>query len=294
MTTAVDPKKFAIDYQIEDDNGRPVGPPQHFEAETQKELLEMVKNAHKNAAKEMYKEKKARKIGDLITPDPEKPIQKFERKLLSADERTRLAAAIKDPQTGTEAIRTLMESELGAPVDSIREALQYVEVRQRIDMAQVQTDLFLSRHPDYVQCDSNQELILKWLEKRNYAITAKNLELAYEDLGDMITKRAPEPVKVSEVATPKEEVQPAPPQPEAIPVAATPAPAITEPPAEVLKPKQSSSGLSRDSGGTPPAAAPKAKEIPYALIARMNSTQYMAWQNDPANAEIVKELNKQR
>jgi hypothetical protein len=296
MTTATEPKKFSIEYQIEDDNGAPIGPPQHFEADTQKELLDMVKNAHRSAAKEMYKEKKARKIGDMITPDPDQPIQRFERKILSADDRTKLAAALKDPQTGPEAVRTLLEAELGAPVDSVREALQYVEVRKRIDMANLETDKFLGAHSEYVQCDSNEDLIKRWLNKRNLAITHKNLELAYEDLGDMVTKSAPkrpEPTQeVSVVATPTEPVVPAPPQPEAIPLAATPAPAITEQPAEVLIPKQSSSGLSRDNSGTPPPAAPKAKEIPYAQLARMNSGQYQAWLNDPANRELVKQMDK--
>lgn len=298
MTTATEPKKFSIEYQIEDDNGQPIGPPQHFEADTQKELLDLVKNAHRASAKEMYKEKKARKIGDLITPDPEQPIQRFERKALSADERTRIAAAIKDPQTSPEAVRTLMEAEFGAPIENIRQALQYVEVRQRIDMANLETDKFLARHPEYVQCDSNEELIKRWLNKRTLAITAKNLELAYEDLGDMVTKRAPkqdvptpEPVQVPTVATPVEEVQQAPPQTEAIPSAVTPASAITEQPAEV-RPTKSSSGLTRDSGGTPPPVAPKTPEIPYALLSRMNSTQYENWLKDPANRELVKLLDK--
>lgn len=304
MTTATEPKKFAIDYQIEDDNGKPIGPLQHFEAETQKELLELVKNAHRSAAREMYKEKRARKLGDLITPDPDQPIQKFERKALSADERTKLAAAIKDPQTSPEAVRTIIEAELGAPIESIREGLQYSQIQQRINMAQQQTDIFLAAHADYVQCDSNQEAILKWLEKRNYAITAKNLDLAYEDLGDLIVKRAPEPPAVQTppeptpaptvpaAATPVAEVSPAPPQPEAILPAATPAPAITEQPAEVLKPKQSSSGLTRDAGGTPPPIAPKTVEIPYRLLQKMNSTEYNIWRQDPKNAEIVKLMDK--
>lgn len=304
MTIAVEPKKFSIDYVIPDESGNQIGPPQHFEADTQKELLELVASAHKNAAKEMFKEKKARKIGDLITPDPEKPVQRFERKMLSADERIRIAAALKDPQTSPEAIKTLIENELGASSESIRQALQYTEVRQRIEMAQQQTDLFLSNHPEYVQCDSNQEMILKWLEKRNYAITRKNLELAYEDLGDLLTRQvkvpvaAPEPtpqssLQVPTVATPVEQVTPvtpAPPQPEAIPLAVTPAPAITETPAEV-RPRVSSSGLGRSDGSaTPSVTPPKVAGITPQQIAKMTSNEFNERLKDPAFRKMVDEM----
>lgn len=314
MTTAVEAKKFAIDYQIEDDNGKPIGPPQHFEADTQKELLDLVKNAHKNAAKKMYETIKKVKIGDLITPDPEKPIKRYERRALSADERTRLANAVKDPQTAPEATKTLMEAELGVPFEDLRQGMEYLEIRRRIDQAQLETDAFLQAHPEYINTDGNKEWLLKWLEKRNFALTRKNLELAFEDLSgatgehpNVLTLRAPEPVAppqpepvtpaaeptqpVPTAATPVEAALPAPPQPEAIPPAATPAPAITDQPAEV-RPAKSSSGLGRDSGGAPPPDAPKAKEIPYAQLAKMNSTQYQLWLNDPANRELVKLMDR--
>jgi hypothetical protein len=303
MSTAAEPKKFSVDYPIIDDNGNQVGPPQHFEADTQKELLELVTNAHINAAKEMYKEKKARKIGDLITPDPEKPIQRYERKPLSADERTRLANAIKDPQTSPEAVRQLIEAELGADTEAIRDGLQYVEIFRRQQLAAQEIEKFRYAHPEYILCDSNQELISKWLLKRNYAITHRNLELAYEDLGDLITKQKPEPPAPAPVtaapeptpqvsapvATPAEEI-PAPPLAEAIPQPATPAPAITEPPAEV-RPRVSSTGLSRDNASAPSTvAAPKAAGITPQQIARMSSREFEERLKDPAFRKMVDEM----
>lgn len=299
MTTATEPKKFQIEYQITNDNGDPVGPLQHFEADTQKELLDLVAAAHKNSAKKMYDTMKKVKVGDLITPDPERPIQRFERKPLSADDRTRLIAATKDPQTGPEAFKQLLEAEFGVPFDAIRESLQYVEIDRRIKEAQNQTDLFLNAHPEYVSTDSNQELILKWLEKRNYAITRKNLELAYEDLtgANMLTIQASSPApkptpQVSAVATSTEPVIPAPPQPETIPPVATTAPAITETPAEV-RPKISSSGLGRtDGSATPSTTPPKVAGITPQQINRMSSTEFDERLKDPAFRKMVDEMKR--
>lgn len=304
MTTATEPKKFSTEYQIEDDNGNPIGPPQHFEADTQKDLLEMVKAAHKNAAREMYKTKKAVKIGNLITPDPERPLNKYERKPLSADELVRIANGLKDPQGASNAAKSLIEAELGVSFDVVRDSLQYTEIKRRIEEAQEQTDLFLNAHPEYVNADSNKEMILKYLEKRNLAITHKNLELAYEDLTSttpplLIIQQprsaAPqpvsEPVVANEIVTPP--VLNAPLVPPAIPAEPTKAPAITEPPE--VRARVSSSGLSRSDGSAPaPVAAPKAKGITPQQIASMNSIQYAQWLKDPANREIVKEMDKQK
>jgi len=298
MTTAVEPKKFSTEYQIEDDNGNPIGPPQHFEADTQKDLLEMVKAAHKNAAKEMYKTKKAVKIGNLITPDPERPLNKYERKPLTADERVRIANAMKDPQTASDAAKTMIEAELGVPFDVMRDSLQYLEIRRRIEEAQEQTDLFLRAHPEYVNADSNKEMILKWLEKRNLAITHKNLELAYEDLTStnppLLIVQRPTPPPQSAAPTTNEIVTPsassAPLVQPAIPAEPTQAPAITETPE--VRARVSSSGLSRSDGTATPTAVPKTKGITLQQVAQMNSVQYEKWLKDPANAEAVKELNK--
>lgn len=294
MTTATE-KKFQIDYQIEDDNGNAIGPPQHFEADTQKELLDKVAAAHKNASRKMYDEMKKRKFGDIIAPDPETPIQKFEARPLTADERVRIANASKDPATAIEAYQQMIEATFGAPIEKIRNTLQYSEVRQRIDQSDYESRLFAAAHPDYYPSDANKEKILTWLEKHTppLAITKKNLELAYEDLtaSNMLTLRPPERVSAK-----PEEVQ-APPPPAAIPPAATADPAITGPTTEVqapLVPKQSSSGLGRSDGSaTPPATPPKAPGITMAQINRMTSIDFdRRVREDPVFKKAVEEMRR--
>lgn len=301
VTAEKEPKKFVYDYQITDDNGNPIGPPQHFEADTNRELVDKIAAAHKNSAKKMYETIKKVKIGELITPDPETPIREFKRKSLTADERVRLSSAIKDPQTSPDAIKTLLEAELGESVDAIREALQYVEIRKRIEVAEYETQKFLEVHPEYVVCPENRDIMQKWLNKRNLAITKKNLELAYEDLNNeqlLVTQvRAPElipPTTTVEVPAPvvTPVVEATPLQPEPIVPAVTPAPPISETPAEV-RPKSSSSGLVRSDGSAVPTPeTPKAPGITAQQIARMNSREFEIWIRDPSNKKMVDEMKR--
>lgn len=301
MTTVAEPKKFTIEWQNKDENGNPIGTLQHFEADTQKELLEKVAASAQNAQIKMYDEMKKRKIGDLITPDPDTPVPTFERRNLSADDRVRLATAMKDPQTMVNATRELIEAEFGAPIDSLRQTLQGAEVRKRIDVANYQSELFADAHPEYYGCAGNKEMMLKWLEKHKdkngngLAITRKNLELAYEDLsgangGPDLLAHEPKPAPISAATTTVATTEPAPAPTAAIPPAATTVPAITDPTTEV-RPKQSSSGLGRgDSSAVPSAAAPKTPGITLREIAQMDSVTYQKRLQDPAFRKMVDEL----
>jgi hypothetical protein len=285
-----DKKKFTITTQFKDKNtGEAVGPIQYFEADTLEELLEKKDAAHENAAVKLYETRKANKLGVVLEPDKDEPIQTFEERPLTADERVKLTKALSDPTTSLEAFRTLSEAVYGAPAEKIREALRQVEIDKRVGQIQFAISEFKSAHPEYVESAENKANLLKYLEKKNYPITKKNLEIAFEDLlrDELILVRAP---KAPEPVTPVTPVVTAPPTVPEIPVAVTPAPAIPEESVEV-RARQSSSGLGRsNSSAAPGVAPPKAAGITARDIVKMDSKTYAEFICDPENRKLVDAL----
>src|SRR5258705_13097245 len=92
-------KKFTIQTQFKDEQGSPVGPLQYFEADSLEELLEKKDVAHQNAAVKLYETRKANKLGVALEPDKDEPIQTFEERPLTAEERVKLTKALNDPST---------------------------------------------------------------------------------------------------------------------------------------------------------------------------------------------------
>lgn len=292
-------KKYREEYQPVDPNtGAPLGPLQVFEADTQEELIKKLVAAHNNASVSVYKAKMAAKVGTLLNmePDPELPVKSFEETTISADERVKMANALKDPANTPHVIKQLLAS-FGIPVEEIRQILQERELQKASDFMYAQAQLFNEEHPEYVASEFNNDTMLKYLNKHKMSLTKKNLEIAYADLTSegLLTIQAPEqPVQVAPAVTETPVVAAAPAPEQAIPATATPAAPISAEPAEV-RPKVSSSGLSREnSSATPGAPAPKAPGITAQDVARMSSTEYSKrLRTDPEFRKAVDQLGRQ-
>lgn len=272
---ATAPKKWTRSYQPKDENGLPVGPPQHFEADTQQELIDKLAAAHENASVKLYQTKRAVKLGAMLEPDKDEPIQTFEERPLTADERVKIGKLLNDPNTQADAMRILLEAQFGAPVESVRQVLREAEINKRAENIRYCIREFKIAHPEYVESESNRDTMNKYLEKHQMPYTKKNLEIAFEDLNQdgLLTLKAPQAAVTKPVAEPSSTTA-APAGTETIPPPPTNAPAIPEVPTEV-RPKQSSSGLGRDNSSAPPSnAAPKTVGITIREINAMTSEQY--------------------
>lgn len=191
---------------------------------------------------------------------------------------------LSDPAQAAEGQRLLLEAQLGAPLTVIRQKLQEVEITKRQENARIQGAKFLKDNPDYVDCDANNDLMMKYLQKRKLAYTAKNLGIAFSDLknGNYLVIQPP---KADKIVTPV--AQPA------IPIVPTPAPgdsgqqpnADTQVPSggqQPLQPKQSSSGLRREnSSAAPGLEAPKTAGITIRDINKMTAKEYQEALRDP-------------
>lgn len=286
-------KKFTITTQLRDKEGNLVGNPQYFEDDTLEGLLEKKDAAHANASVALYETRKKVKLGEMLEPDPEEPIQTFEERALTADERVKLTKALNDPATAPDALRTLIEAQFGAPVSAVREALQQVEIDKRVKSIQLAIAEFKEQTPDYVESAANRENIEKYMEKHKLRYTVKNLKIAFNALkdDDLITIRAPKAVETTPAPAPASQSAGAPAPTPAIPEGEKKAaPAIPNEPTEV-RARSSSSGLGRDnSSAVPGAVAPKAQGITIRDINRMSAQEYQQKLQDPEFRKAVEEL----
>ena len=286
-------EKWVEEYQFKDpETGAPIGPPQRFEAPTQKELIKKLIAAHENASVALYKTRKAVKLGQMLEPDPDEPIRTFEPKQLSADDRLKITKMLSNPETVVEGYKLLSEATYGATPEIVRESLQEREVQKRVESIQAAISQFKAETPDYVESPANGETLKKYMEKKNLRYTAKNLKIAFEDLVNdgLLTVRAKAP-QAAVPATPAAPAAVAPAVTPEIPAQpTTPAPAIPSEPTEV-RPKQSSSGLGRDnSSATPGTTQPKTVGITIRDINKMSAAQYAEFVKDPENRKAVEAL----
>lgn len=283
--------KFREEYQVTDRNGNPVGPVQIFEAETQKELIAKLKAAHQNSAREMYETKRKVKLGVLLEPDADQPIQSFTETALSAEERLTVKKAMDDPNKTSEGLKIILKS-LGLDPDAIRALLQQKELEKRMDRATAESEKFMAAHPEYIISEYNNDTMSKYLAKHGMAVTANNLEIAYEELSDILTLQAPQ--QVSATPVPDTTSQNAPASDSEITNQATSDPANTEPaPAARQEIPNSSSGLSGRSSANVPATPTKTGEISLTEISRklanMSASEYLKYIKE--NPDVAKKLD---
>lgn len=284
--------RYREEYQITNPSGEPVGPPQIFEAETKDEMISKIKAAHQNAASKFYETKRAVKLGLLLEPDPDQPIQTFEERQLTADERVRIADEMKNPATADAALTRWLEAKVGAPIETFRENLRETEQNRRIRFVQEQVELFKTDHPEYVESEINRDTLVRYLNKKKWPITKTNLELAFADLvedGLLITQVARQTTEGVPASVATEEVPPAPNAEPEITVPATAATPISE---AAVRPRVSSSGLGREHssvGSTPATIQPKG--ITIQEVNAMTSQQYAdRLRTDPTFKEQVEAL----
>lgn len=294
--------EWVASYQPKDDWGNPIGPLQTFKDKTLQKVTEKVAAAHENSSVSLYKARKANKLGGLLEPDQEQPIQTFEEKPLTADERVRIAEELKNPETAPEAAKALLEAMLGAPIDTIRRTLQATETSQRLGFVRDAIQIFIGNHPEYIPSESNRDIIVKYLEKKNLPVTVNNLEIAFDDLtqDNLLLLRAPEPTR-TEVTPEPVEPEPISPEPTELETAPLSEPAIPAPTTQtapistepaVVRPRTSSSGLSsRSSSVSQTPTVPKTKGTTIQEIRNMPTEEYQRRLREvPGFAKLVDEL----
>jgi hypothetical protein len=181
--------------QVNDKDGKPLGPPQTFyyvdSEDLATQLAESVahgtRRIHELSRKATLEPQKAPEGADLQV---EAPI--WQPRELTDEEKFIIKT---DPE---KAFEIHFQAKFGMSSADFAKRQNARDQEARDNYARQQTEIFKDNHPDYVPCAENQSAIIQYFEKHRLAWTAKNLDLAFNELnaGGLLRVRqevAPEP-----------------------------------------------------------------------------------------------------
>jgi hypothetical protein len=271
----VETKEFSYEYQAVDEYNRPLGAKQIFKGSTIQEVLDKVAQANKNLIKLNRELNRRVRLGDFekdTLPNDAAKItstQILQPRELSIDEKAQFARDILDPEKFDDVNNRLVEAQLGAKPEEIRNRINSQEQRLANIEARQEAEAFVLANPDYYTDVENFKTITAWMVKNGLKPVRENFQLAYDTLkGEGLMIEAP-----LRQETPAPIVPPVPPV--VPPVAVAPVlPVETREPLPIPEPPvRPASGLTRDFSstvGTPPAK----NTLTIRDIERMPSEEY--------------------
>lgn len=153
---------------------------QVFKGKTHKEVADKLLMAQANATVKIRANDKANR-----QPEPPPETLEFTPRTLDADERFRLSNEMQNPDTAPEAIRTVVEAELGAPLADVRKRLQKDDEQEQADLAKAESLAFVAANEDYEVCNHNGQLLRKYMEMHHLSpLSRKNFQIAWDALKD--------------------------------------------------------------------------------------------------------------
>lgn len=230
--------QVVIEYQVVDEENKPIGRPTRLWASSIIELLGKVRNAHENATRAFHR----LKIQKLTFEKREQD------RVLSVEEMKAIATKALEAKDAVEAekiVRNLIATEYSKKDEELRQQREH-EAGVAIGNA------FLRNHiDDFFVCEANNKALGRYLKEHRLEFTLDNLEAAFLDLKETPGGLVERPVRASTA-------KPAEPAPNASATATgdTNVPASTATPAESNQPAAAASTpQSASAPVTQPAAA---------------------------------------
>jgi hypothetical protein len=256
---------FRATIESEDGHGTQV-----FEGATEKEVIDKLLVAQANATQKINEQNRA--LRKTVTPDPAQPETVVQRRPLTADEQFQVTEDLRDPTKAPAAVRKVVEAELGAPLETVRKRINEGDQDTAVRQGQQVAAEWMADHPDHFPSPHNSRVIINYLRNNNWAVTKKNLDLAFTDLTEagLIQELAPAPGEEE-----GREEQPA-----------------VQPGADsrgtVTRPRAASTGLrNRNTNGAPGPAPTTQLKLTVAEIERMSEAEYREKYKDPKFRDAV-------
>jgi hypothetical protein len=174
---------------IDLENGKPE---QVFKGKTHLEVANKLMDAQMHASQRIDELKSNRKF------DEPKPKKEVKPRVLTADERFKMAQDMQDPSKAAEAVNTAVEAAVGVPLSEIAERLQGDDQQSEAERISAECIAFAQATPEFFQCKYNAELIVEWLTVKGKPITRNNCAIAFEHLntiGLMVQRPAEQPTE---------------------------------------------------------------------------------------------------
>jgi len=181
----------------------PGGQDQVYRGKTQKEVARQMAGGQANAQKRIHELDRAKRLKNiLLEPEVLAPVQTFERKQLTADEQYKLTNQLTDPAKAPGALRTLIEAELGAPLDVVRGSLNRANLEAEENRSRVIAREWANEHAEEFYADQyNIDKLGNFFKDRGWSVTTKNLDIAFSflDASGELHERPVESEVVAEV-----------------------------------------------------------------------------------------------
>jgi hypothetical protein len=264
---------------VENADGTPVSV---FKGKTIDEVAEKLLVGQTSANREIAR------LYKRIHPDKGRKTLKLQNKVLSADDKFRLASEMSDPDKVVNAVQEIVNSTTKVPLEEMAEKALEDDKKQSDDFIRTEAFAFREEVPEYNPTDKNMFALFDELKANGWEITRNNLAIAYNTLkerGEMepwpIEGRVPEPdredgsssnsapaVATPPIAPPNGKPEPAPP----------PSP----------RPRSIATGIRNTDASALPPPPPRRKTYTRADIERMSRTEYMQkLQNEPGFRQAV-------
>ena len=183
----IETKEFVYEYQPKDKFDRPVGGKQIFKGATIQEVLDKVAEANKNLVQLNRDLTRKIRLGEFEKDNLPNDVAKVKTNLLSPreltlEEKAKFARDILDPEKFDEVNSRLIEAQLGAKPEEIRNRINNQEQRLSDIEARQEAEAFAYANADYYVCLENFQTITSWMVKNNLSPVRENFQLAYDTL----------------------------------------------------------------------------------------------------------------
>ena len=223
-----------------------------------------------------------------IRPDQGRKALKPQTKILTADDKFRLASELSDPDKAVGAVQEIVNSTTKVPLEDIVERALEEDQKQSDEFIRTEAFAFRDEVPEYYPTDKNMFALFDELKANGWPVTRNNLAIAYNTLkerGDMepwpVEGKAQEPdredgsssnnapaVATPPIAIPNGKPEPAPP----------PSP----------RPRSIATGIRNSDASALPPPPTRRKQYTRADIEQMSRAEYQSkLQNEPGFRQAV-------
>lgn len=212
-----------------------------------------------------------------LRPDQGRKPLKTQNKVLTADDKFRLASEMNDPEKVVGAVQEIVNSTTKVPLEEIAERALEDDQKQSDEFIRTEAFAFRDEVPEYYPTDKNMYALFDELKANGWPVTRNNLAIAYSTLkerGDM------EPWPIEGAARRNTESNPeeggsssnnAPAEP-VLPATANGQP---EPPPPSPRPRSIATGLRNSDASALPPPPPRKKQYTRAEIELMSRSEFM-------------------
>lgn len=234
--------------------------PDRFIGKSFREVADKLLQSQASAAEQIRKQADTIRKSKPAAETPRGPVAVTP---MNAGERMQRVGDLGDPAKFDDAIKRVMETQLGMTVEEAKTRLQKDKEREEDERVAHACRTFIANNPDFYNCKTNQHQLASWLEIRRIPISVEAFQEAYEALRE-------DEILVDRPAAPP------------------------PPPVADSQPERSSTGMRRGESSGVPGARPAKEKWTVAQIDAMSDEEIRQRKFDPEFRAAIDRLYSKR